>query len=804
LLLRDIHYALRLLWKRPGFTLVAIITLALGIGANTAIFSVVNAVLLAPLPYEEPDRLLVVGARQVIANENQLPTSWPDFEDWREQNRVFEQLAATRNAIFNLTTAGETERIMGARVSSNLYALLRVKPILGRDFLEAEGKPGAEAVAILSYGLWQRRYGADPQIVGRALQLDGIPYTVVGVLPQGVYFPAPDTELVIPLIPQQREILRPMRFIRVLGRLRPGVSLQQASADMDTIAARIEQQYPDSNTGWRVQLVPLQEQMVGKIRLALLVLLGAVGCVLLIACANVANLLLAKAAGRRMELAVRTALGASRRQLVRQLLTESMLLSLCGGILGLLLAVWGVPVLTRLSAGSIPRAAEISISYRVLLFTIFLSLLTGLLFGIVPALQSSSRKLTDTLKEGRRGSGGGLLHRRLLNGLVIAEVAVALVLLVGAGLMIRSFAQISKVSPGYDPKGVLTAGIGLSPIKYAELPQQAAFYQTLLAKLETLPGIVSVAGVSRLPVVATVSTSNFSIQGRPVASGHEPNSEYRVISPRYFETMGIPFVKGRDFTTRDTRDAPDAVIVNKVLAERFWPGEEALGKYIQIGAEVKRRWQIVGVVGNEKLSGLDGEVGPAIYVPITQNGFPNAIRSIFLVVRAQGEATSVAASIQRELRALDQEQALFQVRPLEEVISGSLAQRRFNSTLMIIFAGLAGLLAAVGIYGVIAYSVTQRTHEIGVRLALGAQTSDVLRMILGHGIKLTLVGIAAGLLAALALTRLLSSLLFGVSTYDPVTFLCIPLLLTLVALLASYVPARRATKVDPMVALRYD
>jgi putative ABC transport system permease protein len=804
MLLRDIHYALRLLWKRPGFTLVAIVTLALGIGANTAIFSVVNSVLLAPLPYEEPDRLVVLWERQIISNENQQPLALPNFEDWKEQNQVFEQLAITRIVTFNLTQAGETERVTGARVSSNLYSLLRVKPILGRTFLEAEGKPGAEPVALISYGLWQRRFGSDPRMVGSALQVDGIPYTVIGVLPRGVSYPAADTDLVTPFIPLKREIQRANHFVRGLGRLRPGVSLEQARAGMDTIAARLEQQYPDTNTGWRVQLVPLHEQLVGNIRPALLVLVGAVGCVLLIACANVANLLLARAAGRRMELAVRTALGASRVQLIRQLLTESILLSLCGGLLGFLLALWGVPVLTRLSSGSIPRAEEIGISYRVLGFTVLVSVLTGLIFGIVPAWQSSTKKLTDTLKEGRRGSGGGLLHRRVLNVLVVTEVALALVLLVGAGLMIRSFASISRVSPGYDPRGVLTAGVGLSPIKYVELPQQAAFYQNLLARLETLPGVASVAGVSRLPVVATISSTGFTIQGRPVASGHEPNANFRVISPRYFQTLGIPFVGGRDFTTRDTKDTPDAVVINKVMAERFWPGDDPLGKRIQLAAEATRWREIVGVVGNEKLSGLDSETAPAIYVPLTQNSFPNAIRALFLVVRAEGEPLGLASSIQKELRSMDEEQALFQVRPLDEVISNSLSQRRFNSLLMVIFGALAGVLAAVGIYGVIAYSVTQRTHEIGVRLALGAQPLDVLKMVLGQGIRLALVGIALGLVAALALTRVLSSLLYGVSARDPVTFLGIPLLLTIVALLASYIPARRATKVDPMVALRYD
>jgi putative ABC transport system permease protein len=802
MLLRDLRYSLRMLWRRPGFTAVAVVTLALGIGANTAIFSVVNSVLLAPLPYEDPDGLVMVWERQVISNASQQPVSWLNFEDWKGQNKVFEQLAASRGATFNLTRGGETERVTGARVTSNLYSLLRVKPILGRDFLEAEGGPGAGAVALVSYGLWQRLYGADPRLVGQSLQVDGAPYTVIGVLPPGLSFPTADTDLVVPLIPTAREQVRANHFIRVLGRLRPGVSLAGARAEMDTIGARLEQEYPATNAGWRVELIPLYEQLVGNVRPALLILLGAVGCILLIACANVANLLLARAVGREMELAVRTALGAGRWRLIRQLLTESMLLSLCGGLAGLLLAVWGAPALTRLGSGSIPRAGEIGISYRVLAFTVLVSLLTGLIFGIVPALQSSSGRLTNSIREGRRGSTGGLMHKRALGLLVISEVALALVLLVGAGLMIRSFAAVRQTSPGYDPKGILTLGVGLSPIKYPELQQQAAFYQELLNRVEALPGVVSVAGVSRAPVVSVVSSTDFTIQGTPVAPGHEPSAEYRVISPRYFQTMGIPVLGGREFTVRDTKDTPDAVVINKALAERFWPGADPVGRRIQLSAETTRWREIVGVVGNEKLSGLDGEMAPAIYVPLTQNTFPNALRSLFLVARAQGEPTSLAHGIEKELRSMDQEQAVFQVRLLEEVISNSLAQRRFNSLLLVIFAALAGLLAAVGIYGVTAYTVTQRTHEIGVRLALGAQPGDVFKLVLGQGAKLSLTGIAVGLFAALALTRVLSTLLYGVSATDPFTFLIIPLLLTAVALLASYVPARRATKVEPATALR--
>ncbi|HEV3469586.1 MAG TPA: ABC transporter permease [Pyrinomonadaceae bacterium] len=800
--LRDIHYAGRVLRKRPGFTAVAVLTLALGIGANTAIFSVVNSVLLSPLPYEDPEGLVAVWESHVIGNRNQQPVALANMEDWRQQSRAFEQMAASRGAAFNLTHGEETEQVVGARVSANLYSLLRVKPALGRDFLEEEGRPGAPPVALVSHGLWQRRFGSDPQLVGKGLRVDGRNLTVVGVLPAGLSYPTPDTDLVVPLIASEREMLRANHFVRVLGRLRPGVALAEADAELNAVAARLEQQYPDTNTGWRAQLIPLHEQVVGDVRTALFVLLGAVGCVLLIACSNVASLMLARAADRRTEMSVRAALGASRARLVRQLLAESVVLSLAGGVLGLLLALWGVPSLIGLSDGSVPRAGEVGVSYRVLGFTLLLSLATGVFFGIAPALRGSSRKMTNALQEGRRGSTGGVLHKRVLNVLVVSEVAVALMLLVGAGLMIRSFSLLRQLSPGYDPEGILTAGIGLSPVKYPELKQQAAFYQGLLERLEATPGLASAAVVSKVPVLG-FATSGFTIQGSPVAAGHEPNADYRVISPRYFETMGIPFVSGRDFTTRDGADAPDAVIINRVMAERFWPGESPLGRRIQLAAERTRWREVVGVVGNEKLSALDQEPGPAVYVPLAQNSFPNAIRSVTLVVRSGDATAGAAAAIRSALRAADPEQALFNVRPLEEVIAVSLARRRFNSLLMIVFAALAGVLAAVGVYGVMAFSVAQRGHEIGVRLALGARPLDVQKMVLGQGLKLTLAGVVAGVAAALALTRVLSTLLYGVSATDPATFLVAALLLTGVAVLASYVPARRATTVDPSTALRY-
>ena len=803
MLFRDIRYAVRTLRRRPSFSSVAVLTLALGIGANTAVFSVVHSVLLSPLPYGDPERLVAVWERQAIANLNQQPVSLPNFEDWRQQSQTFEQLAASRGATFNVTEGGETQRVAGARVSTNLYSLLRIKPVLGREFLEEEGRAGAPPVALIGQGLWQRLYGSDPQIVGKAIRVDGGACTVVGVLPPKLNYPSADTELVIPFIPQGGEVQRSNHFSRVLGRLREGVPLSEASAEMQTIAARLEQQYPDSNTGYRVQLVPLSEQLVGNVRTALLVLLGAVGCVLLISCANVASLMLARGAGQQAELSVRAALGASRARLVRQLLTESVVLSLCGGLLGLLLALWGVPALTRLGAGSIPRADEVGVSYAVLGFTLLVSLAAGVLFGIAPALQASGGRMTNALREGRRGSTGGPLHKRMLNGLVIAEVAVALVLLVGAGLLTRSFLSLQKVSPGYDPRGILTAGVGLSPAKYPELRDQWAFYERLLDELETTTGVASAAVVSKLPVTG-FATSNFTVRGSPVAAGHAPTAHYRVISPGYFRTMGIPFSEGRDFTRRDRADAPDALIINKSMADRFWPGESPVGRSIQLATERTRWREIVGVVGDEKLSALDTETGSAVYVPLPQNTVPTAIRSVTLVARAGRDPGALPAALRAALRSVDGEQALFQVRPLSEVISDSLGRPRFNSLLMVIFAALAGVLAAVGVYGVMAYSVAQRRQEIGIRLALGARPRNVLTMILGQGMRLGAAGVAAGLVAAFALTRVAATLLYGVSPTDPLTFSIISLVLLAVASLASYLPARRATRLDPCVALRHE
>ena len=801
---QDVRYAIRLLFKRPLFAIVAVVTLALGIGANTAIFSVVDAVLMAPLAYPEPDRLMMIWGINSPANADQQPASVPDFDDLKEQSQTFDEIAASRSQAFNVTDGDEPERVGGARVSVNMFTTLGIKPVVGRDFLESEGLAGAQPVVMLGHSLWQQRFGADPNIAGRALNVDGKSYTVVGVLPKGIYYPSQDTNLYVPFIPQPNEIVRGARFLRVIGRLKNNVSPAEARAEMETIAGRVAAAYPVTNTGWGIYLVPLHEQVVGRVRPALVVLFFAVGCVLLIACANVANLLLARAASRRGEFAIRAALGASRLQLVRQLLTESIVLSALGGVFGLLLAAWGVPFLTGISASSIPRVEAVGINLRVLGFTAIVSLVTGAVFGLAPALRSSGGQLSRALGEGRRGSTGSILHQRLLSAQVVAEVAIAMVLLVVAGLMIRSFLSISNVAPGFNPEGVVTLGVGLPLSRYPGIQQQAIFYDRLVAQVRTLPGVESAASIIRLPMLGFNASTGFTVQGKPVQPGTEPNADYRAVTDDYFRTMGIPLIKGRDFTIRDSKDAPDAMIINEMLAERFFPGEDPVGKRIQIFPDPTRWREIVGVVGNVKLLGLDAEINPTIYVPYSQNPYPNALRNVFLVARTSGDPKSLVASIRGELKALDRDIPVSQVQTMEEVISGSLAQRRLSMSLLVVFAALAALLAAVGIYGVMAYIVAQRTHEIGIRMAMGAEQKDVIKMVMGDGAKLTMAGIGAGLAVAVGLTRFVQSLLYQVSATDAATYAGIALLLSVVALLASYIPARRAARVDPLEALRCD
>ncbi len=801
-LLVDVRYGTRMLVKQPLFAVVAIITLALGIGVNTAIFSVVNAVLLAPLPFERFDELLVIWKTTLPNRADQQPESALNLNDFKAQNKVFEQVAASRTQPFILTEGDEPERVIGARVSANLFSTLKVRPLLGRDFLDGEDQPGALPVVLISHRLWQQRYGGDPNLVGRLLTIDGKKFSLVGVLPPEVNYPTPETNIYIPLIYQQSEMLRGGRFLRLIGRLHPGISLAAAQVDIDAVGARLAQEYNVENNNTGYNLVPLREEIVGKVRPVLLVMLAAVICVLLIACVNVANLLLARAAARRSEFAIRAAIGATRSQLVRQMLVESLLLSLIGGTLGLLLAIGGLHYLVSISGDSLPRASEVGISLPVLGFTALISLLTGLFFGFAPAFWSSGSKSLEALKEGRRGLTGSVLHRRVLSILVVSEVAIALVLLIAAGLMIRTFISLNNVNPGFNPKGVIAIGVGLPSATYPDLPSQARFYDRALTEIRTLPAVQSASGVIRLPLLGFNASTSFTIQGKPVRPGDAPTTDYRAATQDYFKTMGIPFLKGRDFTDREMKEAPDVVIINKTMAERFFSDQDPIGKRIQIFPDPERWREIIGVVGDIKLLGLDADTNPAIYVPMSQNPYPNALRNVFFVARTGSDPKSIVADIRAKLRFVDKGIPISQVQTVEEVVSNSISQRRLSMTLLIIFAALAALLAAVGIYGVMAYIVAQRTHELGIRMAMGAQKRDVFSLVLGAGFKLTVIGAVIGLMAAFALTRFMGSLLFGVSASDLTTFVTIPLFLGAVALLASYVPARRAAKVNPIIALR--
>jgi putative ABC transport system permease protein len=796
------------LLKRPGFSLVIVVTLSLGIGANTAIFSVVNAVLLSPLPYKEPERLVAVWAKSTNRNLTNQPASYLNYVDWKDQNQTFEHLAAIRAESLSLTDRGEPERVNGVRITVNILSALGVKPAMGRDFLPEEGQPEKAAVALVSYGLWQRRYGGDPKLIGQTLTLDAKPYTVIGILPPSLKYPGlmlPQTgaEVWIPYLVSPNQNTRGFANLRLVGRIKAGTTLEQAQADMNLVARRSEQQYPQDNTNLGIELVPLQEQLVGNVRLALTILLGAVGVVLLIACVNVANLMLARAAARRAETAIRTALGASRWRLVRQLLTECILLSLAGGGVGILLALAGIDWVKTLNVASLPRLEEIHINTKILGFTLLVSTFTGLVFGLLPALQFSRVELTEGLKEGRKGAAGGVHHRRWLRALVVVEIALALVLLVGAGLLLRSFRLVTDVDPGFNPKNVLTLQAPLPQANYRDQQQQFGFYEAALAKVNALPGIVSASALFRIPLVG-LATSTFTIEGKPVPLGSEPNCDYRTISPNYFRTIGIPLRKGREFSERDKVDAPDAVIINEELARRFFADEDPVGKRLQIGTETKRFREIVGVVGNAKLTSLDGNVDPAIYVPLAQNTWPQALRTSYFVIRTNVEPRSLMVAIRNELRSIDPSLPLTQVQTMEEIIHNSLAQRRFNLILLMVFAAVAGVLAVVGIYGVMSYNVTQQTHELGIRMALGAQQAEILKMVVGDGAKLAIAGVVTGLAGSLALTQLMSGLLYKVSATDLATFLTVAPLLLAVAVMASFLPARRAAKVNPIIALRGD
>ncbi|HET8783521.1 MAG TPA: ABC transporter permease [Pyrinomonadaceae bacterium] len=802
---QDLRYAGRMQLKNPGFTVVALIALALGIGANTAIFSVVNSVLLRPLPYKDPERLVMVWED---ASKFGYPRDTPataNFVDWRNQNTVFEGMAAIADESFNLIGTGDPERLEGRLVSANLFPLLGVDPQIGRTFTSAEDQPGSNRVVVLSYALWQRRFGGDNNIVGQPLNLNGETYTVIGVMPARFQFPTSDDAMWAPIAFTTEDAAnRNRHYLQVLARMKPGTSLEQAQAEMNTIATRLSQQYPDSNTDLGAAVTSLHEHLVGDIRPALLILLGAVGLVLLIACANVANLLLARAAVRQKEIAVRVALGARRWRLIRQFLTESLLLSTIGGVVGLAIAYGGLVLLRAFIPENISQARDISIDLKVLGFTLLVSMITGLIFGLAPALQAARFNQTETLKEGGRDSATGSGGKRIRGLLVMSEVAVSLVLLIGAGLLINSFLRLRNVDPGFRADNLLTMKFVLPQPKYEEFERRSAFYTDLIHRVESLPGVKSAAVTTNLPLYRQGNSIDISIEGQPPpAPGKENIVVTRIISPKYFETMTIPLLSGRAFNDQDTATTPRVAVISESMARRYWPGEDPIGKRIGAGRiQRPEDWtQVVGVVKDVRQFELTADSKPQMYLPYRQRGF---FPSEDLVVKTDVDPASLASTVRNAVWEIDKDQPVSNIRTMEEILLESIARQRFSMLLLAIFAAVALILAAVGIYGVMSYSVAQRTHEIGIRMALGAQTGAVLKLAVSYGLKLVVVGIVIGLIAAFALTRVMSTLLFGVTATDPTTFALISLLLIGVAAVASYIPARRATKVDPIIALRYE
>lgn len=799
---RDLRYGLRTIARQPGFTLTVVLTLAIGIGANTAIFSVVNAVLLRPLPYENPDRLIAVWGHDIKGGDDHTYLSFDDYKDYRQTSETFEILAGfTPQWSFTLTGSGDAERVQGFFASASAFTMLGVKPALGRAFTEDEDTPRGNSVALISYGLWQRRFGGDANIIDQSVALDGQSVTIVGVLPAGFRW-LEEADLWAPLT--QNPVTQRGRAVRIVsfaGRLKPGVTLAAAQAEMGTIASRLAEQYPASNTGIAVNLIPLYQEITGKIRPALLALLGAVGLVLLIACANVANLLLARSRTRLREIAIRISLGASRPRLIAQLLTESVLLAIIGGAAGMLLAIWGVDLLVNASPVDIPRRNEIGLNTAVLFFTLLLSLATGILFGLVPALQASRSDLTEALKDaGRTTSGPG--SRRARSILVVAEVALALVVVTAAGLLLRSFAKLHAVDPGFDTESVLSFDLPM-PSRYQDANVRMTFYRQLYARIESLPGVTAVGDITRLPLAGRAGnpTSVLAIEGVDVPPGERPQVDFRRAGPGYFRAMGIPLVAGRAFDDRDVPNSELVAVINQTAARQFFFGRDPIGKRIGFGNAPTPQWnRIVGVVGDVRHLGLRTEARAEAYIATLQAP-PNAP---VVVVRSSVDAASLIPTIRGVIREMDPGVAIFNVLTLQQVRYQSLAQPRFQVFLFGLFAGLALILAVIGVYGVMAYSVSQRTHEVGVRVALGAQRQDVLRLVVGEGMKLVGLGIALGIPAALGATRLLSTLLFGVTAADAVTYFAVALLLGGAALAACLAPARRATRVDPITALRYE
>jgi len=814
--LQDLRYALRALLKRPAFTAVAVGSLALGIGANTSIFSVVNGVLLRPLPYPDSSRLMVLwetNSQQVasmINSQNRSQVAPGNFVDWSNQNHVFEGVAAVRFLNFNLTGSDLPERIPGAVATPNLFSVMGVKAVVGSTFQPLDVQSGNnERVVVLGHQLWQRRFGSNPGVVGQKLTLNNETFSVIGVAPASFQYPE-DAELWVPsrlAVPEPPGAAananpttnRTLHYLLVVARLKLGVSPQQAQAEMNTIGSNLQKHYPDTNSSIGVRVLPMQDEIVGDIKPKLRILLGVVGLVLLIACANIANLLLARGSAIRRELAVRIALGARRSRVIRQLLTESILLGMLGGAFGLFLAYLGIRLLVSLSPSDIPRLGEINLDGRVLGWTVGISLATGLISGLLPALQSSKPNLNETLQESGRGTDSSHRHR-VRSFLVIAEIALTLVLLVGAGLLIKSFNKLQSVDAGFKVDNVLTMRIALPSYKYPKEELSLAFTNQLLDHLENMPGVESVGTTTALPLSRVEAVSSFTLEGHPVANAADlPLANWRVVSPDYFRVLSIPVVQGRTFTEHDDQNAPKMVVVNQTLVHNFFGGENPIGKRLVIGSE-KNPSEIIGVVGDVRHSGLDADFKPEIYGNYSQTFRPNYT----LVIRTQSEPSSMVAAVRNQVQLIDKDQPVYSVKAMKELRSEALAELRFNTLMLTLFAAIALVLAAVGIYGVISYSTARRTHEIGIRMALGAQPINVLKLVLGQGMTLALLGIAIGLAASFALTRVLTTLLYSVSPTDPLTFVFVSILLALVALLATFIPARRATRVDPTLALRHE
>ncbi len=791
-ILNDIRYGIRGLRKRPGFTTVAVLTLALGIGTNSAIFSVLNTVLLRPLPYADADRIVRIDETE---GKGGMGVSPPNLLDFQQQNQKFESVAGYTGGNFILTHAGDPLRIQSCAISADLFSVLGVKPLIGRSFLAADEKPGQDRVALISYGLWQRRFAGDHSLLQKQITLDGLSYTVVGVMPSGFEFPIqPErVEVWTPLEqPEDLAQLRGAHYLDVVGRIKTGVTLAQARADVEAIASRIAQQYPKEVSG-KTTVVPLKEDLVGQVQPYLLMLAGAALLVLLIAVANVASLTLARTAERQKEIALRTALGASKSRVVRQLLTESLILSFVGGLAGVALASWCTGFLAAIAPADLPRLQMAYVDGRVLLFALAISVISGLLLGLIPAWRSANTDLQTRLKEGETRSASAP-RQALRKALVVSEVSLALVLLCGAGLLIRTIWKLNSVNPGFDPDNVLVAELVLPKTKYRDAGQQTLFFQQLIERIQTSPGIESAGGTSNLPLSGTNMIFLASVEGRSLPAS------FRAVSQDYFRTMRIPLLKGRWFDDHDTAESQPVVVINETMARQISPDyEEALGKRIKHGFKSQVA-EVVGVIGDVKYAGLDQQTKPEMYAPFAQRAWP----FMRVVARSKSDPSLVAATIREAVRAVDKDQPVDKLTTMSSVVSASIVSRSFYMQLLGTFAALAFILAAIGIYGVVSYSVAQRTREIGIRVALGARRKDVLGLVLKEALRLTAVGVGLGLIGAFAATRVLRSLLFEVKPTDPATFICLSLLLTLVALLASYIPARRATRVDPLVALRYE